>query len=282
MNRSGVLVVVAILGLAALGAPTAAAKKQGKVVTVTDTASSVGVAQGDQVTATAECPRKRKLVGGGFAAQATADGGLFPVESRASGKRGWTASGLKFGAGDPSFDAYAYCRKGAPKLKQSSTTVIVPGTAGEPGPDTSATASCAKRRKAVAGGFALPPGRAASGEPRPGVVTSSSRSAKRDWTVSGQVVDVAGATQLTAYVYCSRKKRRETTAAGQVDNGQIREIPAPACSKGTSLAGGFQAPLLSGDNFLVPFASLRVGERWVTRAVQGEDAGTVSTYAYCG
>jgi hypothetical protein len=279
-TRSGTLIGLAVLGLA-LAATPAAAKKQGKVVTVTETASSVGVEQFTPVTATATCPKKRKLVGGGFAAGADREGGLFPVESHASGKRGWVATGLLSGEGDPSFSVHAYCRKGAPKLKQSSATVVLPAGAEEVGPDTPATASCSKPRKAVAGGFEIPPGTNAGGEARPGIVTSSSRSAKRDWSVSAQLIDAVGSTQLTAYVYCSKKKRGETSAAGQINVDETGEVAAPPCSKGTALAGGFQTPPLSGQSFLVPFASLRVGEQWATRAIQGEDGGTLTTYAYC-
>jgi hypothetical protein len=274
--------VVAVLGVAAAAAQPAAAKKPGKVVTVTGTASSVGVDQFGTVTATAKCPTKRRLVGGGFAADADRKGGVVPIESHANGKRGWIASGLKSGEGDPSFETHAYCRKGAPKLKQRSATVVVPGTAGEPGPETAATATCPRKRKAVAGGFAVPPGANASGEIRPGVVTSSLRSAKREWSASAQLVDVAGSTQLTTYVYCSKKKRREASGSGELLNGQLGDVPSPQCSKGTSLAGGFRATPLSDQSFLIAFASLRVGEQWVTRGIQGEDGGTVTTYAYCG
>lgn len=276
------LIAVAILGLAVLAAQPAAAKKPAKVVTVTGTASSVGVEQFGRVTATAQCPKQKKLVGGGFAAEADAEGGLFPTESRANGKREWLAAGLKSGEGDPTFEAYAYCRKGAPKLKQRSVTVTVPGNEQEPSPPTAATATCQKRKKAVAGGFSVPPGANSEGETRPGIVTSSARAAKREWTVSTQLVDVAGATQLTAYVYCARKKRRETSASTPILEGEVDLIESPLCSKGTSLAGGFQATPLSGQSFLIPFASLRVGEQWVTRGIQGENGGTLTTLAYCG
>jgi hypothetical protein len=106
---------------------------------------------------------------------------------------------------------------------------------------------------------------------------SSTRSAKRTWTVSGQVAPGGRDATLTGYAYCSRKERTETSASEEILIRQLGSVESPACPKGTSLSGGFRAPPLSGQSFVVTFASYRAGDQWVTRAIQGGSAGSVTT-----
>jgi hypothetical protein len=289
-TRTATRVGIAAAALAAVvlaAAPGAAIAKKAKVVTETATAGSAGLPEFGVVTATATCAKKQKLVGGGFDGDANADGGLVPLESRAEGKRAWVVRALKGGEGEPSLDVYAYCRKGAPKLKQRSASVLVPGVDGGPGPETAASATCPKKAKALAGGFALTAQREAGGELIPTLALSSVRSAKRTWTASAQVPDGEQSQQLTVYAYCAKKKRSEVSASGQIatpnpDTSTLGSVLSPACEKGTSLAGGFDVDPFGERSLLVTVGSFRSGDQWVTRALQGIATGTVVTRAYCG
>jgi len=248
-------------------------------MTATGSVDTVGASDFGVVSTRATCPRKTKLVGGGFATDADSDGGIIPIESRAIGKRVWLVAGVESGEGERTLDAYAYCRKGGPGLKQRSATVAVPSADDDVGPETAATPTCPKKTKAVAGGFAQPP---PSGQVPPAVTMSSTRSAKRTWTVSGQIAPGGRDATLTGYAYCSRKERTETSASEEILIRQLGSVESPACPTGTSLSGGFRAPPLSGQSFVVTFASYRAGDKWVTRAIQGGNAGSVTTLAYCG
>jgi hypothetical protein len=72
--------------LALFGA-TAQSALAAKVVTVSQT---INVAANTIGVATAECPKRKRLVGGGFESAATASTGAATLETRA-GSRAWTA-----------------------------------------------------------------------------------------------------------------------------------------------------------------------------------------------
>lgn len=164
------------------------------------------------------------------------------------------------------------------------TTVTVPGEATQgPGPETTATATCPKRRNAVAGGFraTFTPG----GEQPPPIPVSSVRSAKREWSASAQIPDGDLAQPFTAYAYCSKKKiKDESSGSSQpvVGESATGDALTPGCEKGTLVSGGFRSTPISEASLMFVFTSHRDGDRWAASAIQGlEGPGTLTSFGYC-
>jgi len=260
--------------------PALAPAKKGNVKTVTASVPVPLLAEG---SVTATCPKNKPLVGGGFAGTFAEPAGVIPIGSQREGKRGWKATGVNGGLAGATVTAEAYCRKEAPKLKEVSSTVTVEGS----GPEATATATCPGKKKAAAGGFlgTFPGG----DDSIPTLPVSSVRSGKNAWSASAQIPDGDVDAPLNAFVYCSKKKRKETaTTQSLTGEATVADVRSPDCSKGTALAGGFiNSPPASGsggiDSLIVPLSSQRDGDAFVTRAVQvGEGTGQTTTVSYCG
>lgn len=112
---------------------------------------TVFVKSGETKSATARCPAKSYLVGGGF--QRTnflSSGGDYPTESRAVGQNAWRVTGRSFGAFGGELTAVAHCvgHKG-PLLTEVSASTPVPAFNAA----TATTPACPAGQTMVSGGF---------------------------------------------------------------------------------------------------------------------------------
>jgi len=163
------------------------------------TSASTEVAFLDDESVTAKCRRGSEAVWGGFkdTAAQPAELPILPLGSSREGKRKWTASGVKFGAPDPStLTVFAYCDKSEPGLKtRSRSTTIGHDQTG------SATAKCRRGSRAVSGGFFAPGGFDLNTGSEI-YFYESHRVGKRGWTASG--LNQGDPARLTAFAYCEK------------------------------------------------------------------------------
>jgi hypothetical protein len=168
---------------------------------------------GETQTITATCPKKQKLISGGFLTSqffSPAFGGgpngkgVYITESRAVGNNAWrvTAKGVPGGGKGGTFNPIAYCFKSKkPLLKEvaSPPAIVLPatqGVTGAPIPGSTATATtpaCTKKHPLGLGGYSAP----ADGSVEAFDTTFSSSST---WSTSG--APFLGGGPITAYAYC--------------------------------------------------------------------------------
>src|SRR5690349_21854760 len=156
-RRTGVFLLAALIALCLPAAAVAKKKHKAKLGPVVAVSQTQPVAVSTKASATATCPSKTVLVGGGYASTPLkpTGGSNFVTESRASGANGWTASaGNATGSSSGTITAQALCRKGAKPLTEASATSTLSPSASSSGPYTSGsqTATC-PTGNAVAGGF---------------------------------------------------------------------------------------------------------------------------------
>lgn len=253
MSKPALILTIA-LALTALAAPVAQGAEKPRVAKTVATASGAGAV----ATATATCPAKGgskgkwQALSGGFVLATPVDGVVF--ESRRVGQRSWRASAQSL-SGVVTVTAYANCRRGLPKPRAISATVSTPGAA-QVGPAT--TAQCPSGR-AVSGGFATPPPYTALGAAN--TVIGSFPSGTRAWRV--QVVSNQ-ASNLDAFAYCAKRKRKPKIARAVADPGSVatdagsvavsstRRCPAGQFAPG---GGGFQQQNVTPTQYLVPIRS---------------------------
>jgi hypothetical protein len=274
-------------------------KKLGPVVTRSSTASGSG--HMTVISARTRCPRRTRVVGGGFAIDPSP--GLpvagFIYESRKVGQRAWRASAQVsdiFGPAEVvTLDAYAYCRRNAPKLSTKTSAVPTPA-AMLLGP--SAKAKCPKRRRVVAGGFLTAPPISPGGSRN--VITDSLAAGRRAWW--SRVASLGGAGSLTSYAYCARRKKslRSVTSSTTQAEGPIGALATstascPGSGEGTivlgsgrnSTSGGFsqQPPGLGPPPLLFVYVSARVDQGWTLSAARSTSLATplvLNSTVYCG
>ena len=202
----------AVVGVLALGAATALGgelkRKSSTEPLPTDVQSHF---------ATAKCPPKHKLTGGGaqLADVVTLQGQDI---SRPLNKREWTAQGFNSGGADSEVTAHVICLKKA-KVKLASSADV----SGDP---PTATAKCPKGTKLSGGGIDIDPDQATG--------LGSYPSGKREWTAVGN--DTPG---LTAYAVCLKKRKvtrkeqtEEMTGSAEVETVTVK------CKRGTKPTGG--------------------------------------------
>jgi hypothetical protein len=280
--------LVAAISIAALGAiaifpaaPAVAKKRKpglGRLITRQATANAPTV-QSRSVSAIATCPRRSRVVSGGFKIAQGASGGLTAFESRRIGTRQWRASAVQ-ATNMPlpaTLTSFAYCRKHSPKIAAIPATGIVPndGTG-------SATASCPAGRKAIAGGFAT---EVAFDADMLAIPLTSMRVAPRSWVVTGLGTGGNPAT-VSSYAYCARRipKLRERRTA----------VPPPVLAVDTSAgsalcpkppqarAGGFEVSNQAMSPLIGIRSSYRAGRSWQVIAKNfGAVLATVDAIAYC-
>jgi hypothetical protein len=172
-----------------------------KLTAVTDT---VAAPVGQFATAAATCPRRTRVISGGFAGSPIDLVGTTPVlyisESRRATKRTWEASAHSNGNEDGELTAIAYCGKGK-RLRARSASAMLGSD--PPAVETAEIlARCKRKERVVSGAFGSTD---ASGEATPRVLTSM-REGKRGWAVTAFVGSNGMPAELTAYAYCERKR----------------------------------------------------------------------------
>jgi hypothetical protein len=250
------LVVTAALAAAlasGLAAPAMAKKKRAPAVT---RAAAIPIAPGTQAGATAACPGKTHVTGGGWSlapaysangTQAFGDDSgsrITHLQSQPAGLKSWTAGAAAFNlppAGG-TFTALARCEsKGLGK-----TLFGVTGTSTLPvGQEDTIGLHCPKRTHVLSGGFSFsPPGDLADPRGFRAVVVESRRRDARTWQVD--VVNPAGApatVTIFTNVLCEVNAKgagvsERSAVAAIADNGRT-SATASCTGKTHSIAGGY-------------------------------------------
>jgi hypothetical protein len=275
--KAGALVLSAALMLGggdALAKKKGKAKKPGAIITRSASASASGT--GSIVAATASCPGKTKAISGGFSQTplnlGAGYGGLV-YESQKVGQKSWRVSSqvIDSGAPDPiSLTTFVYCRKNV-KGTSAATAAVPSAAALTDGP--SVAASCAGKKKAVAGGsFMNPP---LTGSSATAVLTGSVPTGPTSW--QSQVLSGgAGTNTLTSVAYCAKGKAPTTlSTTGPFPAGEVAVTTTVSCSgkKRKMIAGGFSETPQSSppDGYIFIHESVRNGDK--TWSVSGVKVG---------
>jgi hypothetical protein len=259
-SRRAGLTAVAI-GVLAL---TAGLASGAKVTTKTDT---VTLPPDDQTyAATAQCKKGSKVVGGGH--QLSNDVDDYVAGSYPTGKRKWTASGLRRSTltGDEELTAFARCLKAA-KVSTELESVSLPDD-----DVASVTVKCPKGSKVSGGGVAVSPDDPYNiAEP-----AGSYPSGKREWTAVGEAYDPGA--ELTGFAKCLKgaKITRRSESFDMPDDSDTHTVTAK-CPKKTKATGG-------GIELSEPYddydqGSYPTGKREWTAA--GYDAGVLTAHVVC-
>jgi hypothetical protein len=248
--------MVALTALLAIGAvsPAVAKKKKKKPPAVTAVASTP-ISAGSQTSATASCPSKSHVTGGGwslsdpYSASGTNalpdDTGtrITHLQSMPSGLRSWTsgAAALALPATAGTFTSIARCERNS----LGRTLLGVSGTTTVPiGQETTDVLHCPKGTHVLNGGFSFSPSGATGPSPFRAVVVESRRASVDTWEVD--LVNPAGApaeATLSLNVLCElNQKGLGVTEASSVapitDNGRTSATAACTGKKHT-IGGGF-------------------------------------------
>jgi hypothetical protein len=268
-----IVVLTAVASLALGGAADAAKQgkgkpKPGKVKERTATATGVANGLGNPpttFTATAICPKKHRVVGGGFTAPVQlGTGGLVPYESQREGNRSWRVSANALGPAGTSFTivSYAYCRKGAP----SSVAVSASTPSLQPPALTSTIATCPGTRRVIGGGVSGPPALNAVGAPQSFVIDAFAPSSAT-WQTRSVANSAAG--PLTSLAYCANAKKAPafpSVSSPPLTNGQSATLTANCTGKRKAVGGGFSQQQTSNSLILIA-ESRRTANGWSVSGV---------------
>jgi hypothetical protein len=273
-------------GLSAVAMPVAPATAHERAhkrrrAVITRSAALTVAPNGATANVTAHCPRHTNLLSGGFSGE-YGGGAIDVFESRRVNKRNWRVAGSNGATVPRKLTAHAYCRRGAPLLKQINVGVRMQAT---PAPSNilHVEADCLPGQFALSGGFIGP---IFGVNPNGSILTYGSyRPTPTSWGSS--VVALGPSGQFVEYglfVYCMRKRLVRRTASATVSPGDANGASTPACRQ--ALSGGYEAeqPVLPPGNLLqVVSSGLDGSKRWKAAAYQaGNTTGTITSYAYCG
>ena len=283
-------IAIGALGLALGGPPALSSAPKapgGKAPTgsaATAVATATGSGPGTVLSATANCPRGSRAVGGGFEAPSSGQVAAVIFESARARQRGWRASAQLLdlgGSGGLTLTALAYCEPDAPKAKRRRSTAA---TGGQPQVGPTVGASCRRGEAALAGGFRMPPPLVSSAAKA--LVFDSHRTGDHAWATR-VATGAAGPSRVTTEVYCVRglDPGPERTATSPLNAESFELSTALAsCAPAAERTGGFAQPLSGLGSFLFITESRRGDGGW---RVTGLHSGTspsvaVSALAYCG
>jgi hypothetical protein len=284
LSKGLAVALVAFGALALAGTPAAAKKKPGPISEVSASTSAPG--NGTVLTATATCPGKRKVVGGGFLVNpVTGNIATHTYESARVDAKSWRATAQVTDPGAPSGEAgslttYAYCRKRAPKLAAAVASTPLPASLAATG---ASNVACPGSKKLSSGGFLNP--QAIIGGSFNAVVLDSYPTPAQLWS-STAASNTGG--NLSSYAYCRKGKPAPsfvTAPSGPAITAGSRVSALAACpGKRSPTGGGFQQPNLNSGTLFVN-ESRRVGKAWQTSAVaflvQPGQSATLLSHAIC-
>jgi hypothetical protein len=235
-------------------------------------------AEGTTGRAVARCPKGSRVVSGGWFITDPEETELLVYKSKRLRKRGWVVSAIQATANSFYSDllALAYCDRDAPRERRVSTTRTV--ASGETG---TAAAECPKGKKAVAGGFSVPPTRFNER----GFPIESRRIRKRTWRTVVHAPYPAGA-RVTVYAYCSRRvghlrKRSRSSPIGNI--GDYAETSSRRCPRRIGArAGGFSIRNKTDALYSIPLSVDDDERRWrVSARNLGGPPSELRSFAYC-
>lgn len=288
--RRGALLAAALLAVAALtaglGAPSAIAAGAG----LTYVASSPKpLPAGKQASATAKCPRRASVLGGGLAIlgsnTATGIASTFPIDDKdgnAKPEDGWRGVANSRSAGNKELFAVAVCAKSGRYSYVRRDTFL--------GPDqTYDYAQCPEGDKAVGGGAVVSPGSTIRGLAETGPLIQTPRRATRWYATANNGVPFsimtvyAVCTSSGSYRYLERVDSTPTPAG--IQSGLA--APCPGATK--AIAGGGSTGTSSPNAELARSTPYRDGgpggppdDGWQTDINNDSAASTTfSTYVVC-
>jgi hypothetical protein len=184
-------------------------------ITEAQAAGTLGGTTFSTVAPEAACPRKTRLLAGGFSAASGASISVFIHESARQRSGAWGVKALRAVDGDPSpVTAYAYCVK-KPKVKGAKKAVSAKAPKSRPKPllelfasgtlpatqyarATATTGPCPGKRKGISGGFSTPTPSTAHA---PGIIQA--QWVNGAWSVTAlQFTPATNGGPFTAYGYC--------------------------------------------------------------------------------
>jgi hypothetical protein len=224
----------------------------------------------DQVThtATAECKKGSKAVGGGH--RLSDDVNDYVASSHPTGKKKWTAGGLRTSdqTGASEVTAFARCLKGA-KVSIESASIDLP----DDDAAHSVAAKCPKGSKVSGGGVAVSPDDPFNdAEP-----TGSYPSGKREWTAVGEAY-VADA-ELTSFALCLKdaKIKRRSESFAMPDDGDTHLVTAKCPKRTKATGGGIELSAAYDDYDQGSYPSGKRG--WTAAGYDGP--GSVTAHVLC-
>jgi hypothetical protein len=266
---------IGVVALAALQADGRLLERTKSVTVPVDTGP------GGTASATARCPRGKRVVLGGLDVPLSVEDVTITHLKRAPG-RGWRAGAVNYDADEEAtLMSIAYC--GSLKdIRARERTVKVPEQGQGERPVT-VTAQCRRGERLAFGGFDYDQG------PQPGQTNDTylselRRKGKRGWQVGA--FNFTGEAPLTAIAYCSHHAPRTTTVEEgvNVDPSGRGRVQAK-CEGGERLAfGGYKADVTHSRAFILLRSLKRTsGRAWQVSArnTNTQGAGDLTAFAYC-
>ena len=240
-------------------------------------------------TARAQCPGRRTIVSGGFAAPGfnpNAGPTVGRLGSKPVSKRGIEARALNFSNTAGDLVSFAYCAAQDHGLRLRSATIRV-----EPFTKGSVVARCPRGTEALGGGFATWKFDPSQG---PQVLTlTSKRTGERGWKVVGvNIPPNSGpghAGTLVAYAYCEAAPFRLLTKSKEVTpaNGALQTFDVRCPQGSRAFSGGFDGHVKIQGNQSTATATVTsrralAGRVWRSSALSVfGNPGSATAYAYC-
>jgi len=246
-------------------APLASAsKKKGKKPINKTATSQVAFASGTTAGATASCPGKTHITGGGFAVAPghtpAANSGLRSqtVISHPSGAKDWTASGGAFTTppATGSFTTFARCENSA--LGRLVSTISISGTVAASS-STTALLDCPGGTHVIGGGYSgTGLANLVNINGTRTIILESRRSAVGQWSVAAYTATGAPASPFTAFAICERNGKgtsvSEVSTLAAIGENVRSAADASCTGKKHVVSGGFS--VTDGDPALVPAAGI--------------------------
>ena len=298
--RTAIAGAVILIGALCLlpAADAAAKKKKAKAINVqTATAQSAPTGDGGTASATASCPPKTVVIGGGFYGPfAFNQSVFFPTSSIRASNTSWQATGFvdTNGPGPTiTMTVEAYCAKLPGQVVEAQSSGNV-----QPNSSANGAATCPGKSQLLSGGFTI----SSDAVPNYPFVLSNHRGATNSWTADFFSFTSAKTTSTRAYCFKKKGKKKkpvkppaphslaELSATGSLSNVPQTQasVNLPTCpGKRRALSGGWSSPPLGppGPGIPVPtvFESRLVGGAWRVSAEQiGTGAGSYTGLVYCG
>jgi hypothetical protein len=284
MRRALILCCATLAVLPATAVAKKSKKPLGPAFGVTAT-GNVASGIGSSSTATALCPPRTRVIGGGFFTPPRSPAGGDPAvfESYRSSRQGWTSSAQPLGGMPIILWSYGYCRRTNLSISDVSAGATVP-----PGGTGTAAATCPRGRRLVSGGFQSSTGGSGGSAALP---VTDMATAPSTWTVLSTSASPA-TMNVTVHAYCMRGVRPpvlvSSTASSVLSPFLMLSASSPGCPvpkkakrKGKKKprrqlsAGGFS--VTSTPSYFRVFNSAKTQRLWTVAAQNASDSNTAAT-----
>jgi hypothetical protein len=283
-----------LLALSAVAVFAVAPASASKGLITASVTKEVSGPTGTIATATARCPRRTRVISGGYDPTNVFHPGGSATElvvntSRRTGRRAWRVSAYQLGGGDTvQLTATANCSADLGRLMARTRHISIDARPGNPAAEN-ASAHCPRHYFALSGGFQLSiNGRSTSPSNSPPVsMIIGSRAVARSWAVTGARMGT-GHSSMTAFAYCYPTRPLGKSRVGTMhatDPIRNDRLLTPRCPSGWFAAsGGFSArfPMGPGQGNLLPVSSGLAGKRrWSFTGISQGGNSPFNGFTYC-